>query len=81
MKSLVTLLFIIGFTGLVVGYIQQLKKCPPPKIEYKYIPRTFQEEQENPIRVSRVFTDMFEEPSSWVNRFSESKKHTNQVRY
>lgn len=51
---------------IIVGYINQLHKCPPPKIEYRYIPRTFKQEQDNPARVSQIFSKMFEEPSPWV---------------
>lgn len=28
-------------------------------IEYKYIPRTFTQEQENPVNASEIFSDMF----------------------
>lgn len=30
------------------------------QIEYRYVPRTFKEEQAEPIKVSSLFSDMFE---------------------
>ncbi len=59
MKSLIVILTFIGIMSVVVGYINQLKKCPPPKIEYRYVPRTFQQDQENPVKVSELYSTMF----------------------
>jgi hypothetical protein len=36
------------------------EKCPPKDVIYKYIPRTFKEEQIDPVKVSEIFKDMFE---------------------
>lgn len=66
MKSIIIVLFIVGCLFLVIGYVNQIKKCPPPKIEYRYIPRTFKEEQDNPVKVSQLYSQMFEDPSPWV---------------
>jgi len=81
MKTIVLLLFFAGIMMVVVGYINQLHKCPPAQIEYRYIPRTFQEEQENPVRVSQLFNTMFQDPSPWIGGFtidgSKSKSAVN----
>lgn len=74
MKPIILTLFLAGIIFLVVGYVNQIKKCPPPKIEYRFIPRTFEEEQNNPVLVSQLFRDMFEEPSTWVAGFTLSGK-------
>jgi hypothetical protein len=76
MKSYVTLFFFIGILMITVGYINQKQKCPPPIIEYRYIPRTFEQQQDNPVKISQVYSQMFEEPSPWVAGFklgTESK--------
>jgi len=59
---------------VTVGYINQLQKCPPPKVEYRYIPRTFDQEQDNPVRVSQLFNNMFQEPSVWISGFKIAGK-------
>lgn len=69
MKAFVLLLLFAGFMMLVIGYINQLQKCPPPQIEYRYVPRTFEQEQDNPVKVSQLYSQMFEEPSTWVAGF------------
>lgn len=38
----------------------------PPKVIYRYIPRTFEEEQIDPIPVTDIFETMFSQPSPWV---------------
>ncbi len=48
------------------------QEIPPPKIDeepnvvYRYIPRTFEEEQWDPISVTDIFQTMFSQPSPWV---------------
>ena len=64
------LLLLIMFLGLLfvsIGWIKSHQSCPAPIVEYRYIPRTFKEEQENPTKVSEIFTDMFNKPSPWLN--------------
>ena len=65
MKSIVMLLFMIGLVMVVAGFYKKNLKCPPPKVIIKYVPRTFKEEQENPMKTTDIFSKMFKEPSSW----------------
>lgn len=68
---------LVGLVCIVISVTKQISTCPEPKIEYKYIPRTFQEEQDNPVYVSDIFRDMFEKPSPWiasVNNIEYQKK-------
>lgn len=37
-------------------------RCGEPEIEYKFIPRTFKQEQRDPVKVSTLFKGMFEDP-------------------
>ena len=69
MQSYLLILWIVAVVFMVIGYINQIKTCPPPVVEYRYIPRTFKEEQENPAKVSEIFNNMFEEPSAWIGGF------------
>jgi hypothetical protein len=67
MKSIILVLTFFGVISVVVGYVNQLKKCPPPSIEYRYIPRTFEEDQENPVKISELYNSMFVEPTPWLH--------------
>lgn len=52
-------------------------KCPVQKTVYKYIPRTFDDEQNAPVYVSDIFATMFSSPSTWtagINQVDERKQ-------
>jgi len=66
MKSIIVLLLFVGVIFLVIGYINQIKQCPPAKVEYRYIPRSFEDEQNDPVKPSHLFRNMFENPSPWL---------------
>ena len=52
---------------MLVYYINKTKlTCPPNKIKYKYLPRSFEQEQDELPRPSNVFSDMFKLPSTWI---------------
>lgn len=65
MKSLVFLLLIIGIIFIAVGYIRSNQKCPPRLIEYRYIPKTFTDEQNSQTPVLSIFNTMFTKSSPW----------------
>jgi len=67
MKNIyITIIIIIAYSILVVGLTQMYYKCPPSKIIYKYVPRTFREEQDSPVPVSEIFADMFNKQTPWI---------------
>jgi hypothetical protein len=70
MKLVASLLFLIGVTLVVITLSQETSRCPPPQVEYRFVPRTFKESQETPIKVSEIFDSMFEKPSPFMNRIS-----------
>jgi len=66
-------LFVLLFVGMVfvmIGFIKSQKYCPPPKVEYKFVPRSFQEEQESPVPVTDIFATMFYDTSAFINHES-----------
>ena len=66
MKSIIILLIMMGVIFITVGYIKTNQMCPPPIVQYRYYPRSFEEEQTNPIPVSAIFGKMFKERSPWI---------------
>ena len=64
-------LLFLGFLMIVIDTTKMYYKCPPNKIEYRYIPRSFTDEQDNPVPIKTIFGKMFENPSPWVNSFTE----------
>jgi hypothetical protein len=66
MKGFLFFLLFIGLILIVAGYIQSNQRCPPPVVVYRYIPRTFDEEQDNPLPLMSIFGSMFEQPDEFM---------------
>ena len=64
-KKILILLIIIGAIFLVVEMSRNSVTCPTDKIIYRYIPRSFKEDQEEPVFVSDIFKTMFSQPGVW----------------
>lgn len=59
MKSIAFLLLIIGLFMIVVGYFKDKDNCDEKKIEYRYIPRNFSDEQNTTPDLKNLYSDMF----------------------
>lgn len=62
------LVMIIGIFLIYIAWKTSEKSCPAPTIEYRFIPRTLNEEMETPVKVSDIFNNMFNEPSPFLGR-------------
>ena len=67
-KAIVVLIVFLGilFVTIEVVRIQAGLTKKYDKVIYRYIPRTFEEEQIDPIPISDIFETMFSRPSPWV---------------
>lgn len=79
MKLVASLLFLIGVALVVITLSQETTSCPPPQVEYRFVPRTFKESQETPVKVSDIFNSMFEEPTPFVHGVSGRKVAKNNI--
>jgi len=68
MKSIILILAMIGIILLSVGYVKSNLQCPPPKIEYRYISKSFEDEQDvqQPILALGGMRSMFEDDTPWI---------------
>jgi hypothetical protein len=65
------IIIILFFTGLLFVITDIIKinnnLCnQEPQIIYRYIPRTFNEEQNDPIYATDIFEKLFSNPSPWT---------------
>lgn len=67
MKSILLLLFFIGSIFMTIGYVQDAQHCEPKQIEYRYVPKSFEQEQAEQMPVRAMFSQMFNEYSPWEN--------------
>ena len=61
----------ISIIFIVIGLTNSNKQCPKEKIIYKYLPRTFEDEQNSPVYVSDIFKTLFSRPDVWVATINE----------
>lgn len=75
LKGFSILIFILGMILLTIYFmsISEVSKCEQ-KVIYKYLPRTLEEEQTEPIYVSQIFSPMFTQPSVWIDSINEDDK-------
>lgn len=66
MKSLSIIFLMIGIVFIISGYFKSIYKCPPTKIEYRYIPRSFYDEQNAEYSLKEIYKTMFDEGSTWT---------------
>ena len=59
-RTLALALLLIGIVFITIGYTKLSFSCPPPRIEYRYIPRKIYEEQLYDNDISGKFSKMFE---------------------
>ena len=66
-------LFLIAVIFIVIELTKSYNECPERKIEYRYLPRTFKEEQESLVPIDDVYGTMFNQASPWVGSFTKDK--------
>ncbi len=57
----------------------QLEEKCDQKIIYKYLPRTLDEEESEPIFVTDIYRTMFTQPSVWIDSIYEDDKRKTEV--
>ena len=71
-KSILLCILIIGIIFLSSSVALDIAKkrydeqSQKTNIVYKYVPRTLEEEEEQPAYVSDIFNAMFTQPSTWI---------------
>lgn len=67
-KSIIIFIIFLGILLVVIDVVQIKAGLveKKPTIIYRYIPRTFEEEQTDPLYVSEIFETMFSQPSPWL---------------
>ena len=78
-KNILFIVAIVALIFIIIDLVRTYYKCPPNRTIYRFIPRTFKEEQENPVPLDDLFKTMFEQPSPWVHTFDihKSKRDIN----
>ena len=81
-KGFFILIFIFSVILLTVYFMSKAEiseKCDQ-KIIYKYLPRTLEEEETEPVYVTQIFKTMFTQPSVWIDStYQDTIRRTEQI--
>lgn len=66
MRSFALLLFLLGIVVIIIGALKKRQQCPPPRIEYRFVPRSLLDEQLD-SRTLQNLDDMFNNQDPWLN--------------
>lgn len=65
-KTIMVIITVFGILLIIIDLAKMTKSCPPDKIIYRFVPRTFKEDQDSPIPIKDIFGSMFDNPSPWI---------------
>jgi hypothetical protein len=68
MKSLALFFLVLSTVFITMGYMESKMsdKQKEKQIEYRFIPRTFLEEQNNPVNIKDSLTNIFQKEDPWA---------------
>ena len=78
-RMILIFILFIAVICMVIGLVREDNKCPEPRVIYRYVPRTFEEEQDEPVYVSDIFKLMFSDTSPWVASIETDRKKQEQI--
>jgi len=65
-KGVLIIFLIFGIILVIIELVRVDTQCARQKVIYRYLPRTFEEQQDSPVPVSSIFRTMFEQESPWI---------------
>lgn len=81
-KGFFIIIFVVGIILLTVYFMSRAEisqKCEQ-KIIYKYLPRTLEEQETEPVYVTQIFKTMFTQPSVWIDStYQDTIRRTEQI--
>ena len=66
------LLFLFSIIFIAIGITRANQLAIPPKETIRYIPRSLEEEQNEPVQATKIFKTMFDQQTPWIGTFNDS---------
>jgi hypothetical protein len=70
-KLIMIFMIFLGILLMTINVVKTNQQCPKQTIIYKYIPRTHEEELNEPVYPTDIFKTMFSQPSPWIAGINE----------
>jgi hypothetical protein len=65
MRSFALLLFLMGIITIIIGALKTRQQCPPPRIEYRFVPRSLLDEQLDSQSLKNL-DNLFDNQDPWL---------------
>ena len=69
-RSFSVVTFVAGIVMIILGTYYQ---CPPPTIEYRYLPRTLDQQMKDAAFENKNFEQMFDGKDIWYRSVTDQK--------
>jgi hypothetical protein len=66
------ILLVIAIVFIAIGLTRAEQLSKPQKEIIRYIPRTLEEEQKEPVKAEKLFKTMFEQQTPWIGSFNNN---------
>jgi len=66
------LLLLFSIIFIAIGITRANQLAIPQKETIRYIPRSLEEEQNEPVKAEQIFKSMFEQQTPWIGVFNDS---------
>jgi predicted PurR-regulated permease PerM len=70
--SISNLIFLFALIFISIGITRADQLATPVKEIIRYIPRSLEEEQKEPVKVEKIFKSMFEQQTPWIGTFNDT---------
>lgn len=82
-RTLILLFIYIAIILITIDTIREYNKRKEQKIIYRYIPRTFNEEMDFEVPITKIYNKMFTQPSPWIAGINsiDERKHNEINKY
>ena len=74
LNGILIIILITAILFVTIDVTKTYNSSPPPQTIYKFIPRSFAENQANPVPLDAIFGKMFNNATPWVASFGKDIK-------
>jgi hypothetical protein len=70
MDIISNIIFFLSIIFMVIGFTRQ--NTPKPNQVIRYIPRSLEEEEKEPVKAEKIFKSMFEQQAPWIGTYNDN---------
>ena len=71
-QIIANIIFVIALIFISIGVTRSEAMLNQPKETIKFIPRSLEEEQREPVSIGKIFKSMFDQQTPWIGSFYDA---------